>query len=193
MAITYPLDLPTHTKIQRIELTAINAVALSASPFTLASQAHAYGGERWDAVMTLPPMRRTDAEKWNAFFTALRGRWGTFLLGDTSCTQPRGTASSAIITGSLGARSVSVTMSGTLLAGDYIQLGTGSDATLHKVLEDQSGDGTLEIWPALRKARSGVSATLTSAQGLFRLVTPPSWAINSSGIYTAGFSAQEAI
>lgn len=193
MAISYPLALPTHTRFQRIELTAVNAVALSQSPFTFAAQAHAYSGERWEAVMTLPPMRRTDAEKWNAFFTALRGRWGTFLLGDTSCTQIRGTATSAVITGSLGARSVSVTMTGTLLAGDYIQLGSGGDATLHKVLEDQSGSGTLEIWPALRKARTSVSATLANAQGLFRLTTPPSWSIDSAGIYSAGFSAQEAI
>lgn len=192
MSITYPLALPTHTRFQRVELTAINTVALSQSPFTLVSQAHAYGGERWDAVMTLPAMRRTDAEKWNAFFTALRGRWGTFLLGDTSCTQPRGTATSATITGSLGDRSVTVTMSGTLLAGDYIQLGTGDDATLHKVLEDQSGSGTLEIWPALRKARSGASATLSNAQGVFRLTTPPSWSNGPEG-YSVGFSAQEAI
>ena len=84
-------------------------------------------------------------------------------------------------------------MTGTLLAGDYIQLGTGSDATLHKVLEDQSNGGTLEIWPALRKDRTGVAATLTNARGLFRLTSLPSWSIDGQGIYSMSFSAQEAI
>lgn len=193
MAITYPLALPTHTKIQRIELSAVNAVAISQSPFTFSTQVHSYSGERWDAVMTLPPMRRTDAEKWNAFFTSLRGPFGTFLLGDTSCSTPRGTATAATITGTSGSRSVTVAMTGTLLAGDYIQLGTGSDATLHKVLEDQSNGGTLEIWPALRKDRTGVAATLTNARGLFRLTSLPSWSIDGQGIYSMSFSAQEAI
>ena len=47
-------------------------------------------------------------------------------------------------------------MTGTLKAGDYIQIGAASDATLHKVLVDQDGDGTLEVWPKLRKDRTSV-------------------------------------
>jgi hypothetical protein len=194
MSITYPLSLPTHTGIRGIELRAVNAVAYSMSPFTFAGQTHAYAGQMWQADVTLPPMKLADAEQWIAFLISLRGQLGTFLLGDPLRTTPRGTATSATVSGSSGSGSVTVTMSGTLLAGDYIQLGTGDDSTLHKVLQDRSGSGTLEIWPALRKDRSAVSATLTSAKGLFRLSTnEQAWSINEASIYGVTFAAREAI
>ena len=194
MAISYPLTLPSHTGVRSIELRAINAVAYSASPFTFAGQVHAYSGQMWLADITLPAMRIADAETWLGFLLSLKGQYGTFLLGNPTCTAPRGTATSATVSGSAGSGSVSVTMSGTLLAGDYIQLGSGSDATLHKVLQDQSGSGTLEIWPSLRKARSSVSATLTNAKGLFRLSSnEQAWSVTEASTYGITFSAREAI
>ena len=194
MAISYPLTLPSHTGVRSIELRAINAVAYSASPFTFAGQAHAYSGQMWLADITLPAMRIADAETWLGFLLSLKGQYGTFLLGNPTCTAPRGTATSATVSGSAGSGSVSVTMSGTLLAGDYIQLGSGSDATLHKVLQDQSGSGTLEIWPSLRKARSSVSATLTNAKGLFRLSSnEQAWSVTEASTYGITFSAREDI
>jgi len=194
MAISYPLSLPTHTGVAEIELRAKNAVAYSQSPFTFAGQAHAYSGQTWLADVSLPPMQRADAEQWVAWLVSLRGQFGTFLLGDPLNTSPRGTASSATITGLTGDSSVSVTMTGTLLAGDYIQLGSAGTATLHKVLQDQSGSGTLEVWPAIRSDHSSASANLSSAQGRFRLSTnEQSWSINNASIYGISFSAMEAI
>lgn len=194
MAISYPLSLPTITDPRSIELRAVNAVAYSQSPFTFAGQAHAYQGQMWQADITLPPMRRTAAEQWIAFLLSLRGQFGTFLLGDTTCSSIRGTATSGTISGSAGDSSVTVSTAGTLLAGDMFQLGTGSDATLHKVLQDQDGSGTLEIWPALRKTRAGSDMTLTNARGLFRLSTnEQAWSINEASIYGITFGAMEAV
>ena len=192
--ISYPLALPTHTGIAQIELRASNAVAYSQSPFTFAGQAHAYSGQMWQADVTLPPMKRADAERWVAWLVSLRGQLGSFLLGDPLGANPRGTATAATISGAAGDNSVSVTMTGTLLAGDYLQLGSGATATLHKVLQDQSGNGTLEIWPALRSDKSGASADLSSAQGRFRLATnEQSWSINNASVYGISFSAMEKI
>lgn len=195
MAISYPISLPTTSiGIANISLGAENAVAVSSSPFTYKQQVIQHPGQRWTATVTIPPVRREFAEPWVAFLLALRGQVGTFLLGDPAGAAPRGTATSATITGTTGASSVSVTMTGTLLAGDYIQLGSGSDATLHKVVQDQNGSGTLEIWPALRKDRTAVSATLTSARGLFRLATnQQNWSINESSVYGITFDAVEAL
>jgi len=194
MAITYPLALPSHTGVAQIELRAINAVAYSRSPFTFSGQAHAYAGQMWQADITLPAMKRAEAEQWIAWLVSLRGQYGTFLLNDPSATSPRGTATSAQITGSTGDSSVTVAMTGTLLAGDYIQLGTGANARLHKVLQDQDGNGTLEIWPALRADQSAVSADLTSAAGLFRLSSnEQSWSVNEASIYGITFGAMEAL
>ena len=194
MAISYPISLPTSIGIANISLGAENAVAVSSSPFTYRQQVIQHPGQRWTATVSIPPVRREFAEPWVAFLLALRGQVGTFLLGDPAGAAPRGTATSATITGTTGASSVSVTMTGTLLAGDYIQLGSGSDATLHKVVQDQNGNGTLEIWPAIRKDRTAVAATLTSAKGLFRLATnQQNWSINESSVYGISFDAVEAL
>ena len=194
MALVYPLSLPTTIGIANIELRAQNAVAISRSPFTFATQVHAYSGQMWTASVAIPPVRKDLAEPWVAFLTALRGQYGTFLLGDPNNTSIQGTTTSATISGSAGSSSVTVTMVGTLLAGDYIQLGTGADSTLHKVLVDKTGNGTLEIWPALRKTRTSVAATLSNAKGLFRLSSNmQSWSINESSVYGIGFDCVEAI
>ena len=92
MAITYPLSLPSHTGIRSVELRATNAVAYSRSPFTFAGQAFAYPGQMWQADVTLPPMKRADAEQWIAWLVSLRGQLGTFTMGDPLCKTPRGTA-----------------------------------------------------------------------------------------------------
>jgi len=194
MAITYPLSLPATNSVSDITLTAINAVAYSRSPFTFTGQAHAYAGEMWSADITLKAMREADAEKWSAWLTALRGQFGTFLLGNPFRNSPRGTATAATIIGSAGARSVTVTKTGTLLAGDYFQLGTTTQARLYKVLEDSDGSGTLEIWPALRASASGVAADLTSPVGAFRLSSnEASWSVNNLAVYGITFGAVEAI
>ena len=199
MAITYPVALPTHTGIAQIELRAVNAVAYSQSPFTFAGQAHAYQGQMWQADVTLPPMKAADAEQWLGFLLSLRGQYGTFLLGDPLRTSLRGTATSCSITGSSGDNTVSATVpSGeTLLAGDYIQLGSAGTATLHKVLVDYTGTGSaadLEIWPAIRTTHTASSAILSNAKGNFRLSTnEQAWSINEASIYGITFGAMEAI
>ena len=194
MAISYPLTLPTNIGMSSIELRAVNTTAVSVSPFTYKQQTYSYDGERWEADITLPPMNRDDAESWVSFLMSLRGKVGSFLLYDPSAKNIRGTATSATITGALGASSVAVTMTGTLKAGDYIQLGSASDATLHKVLQDQSGTGTLEIWPKLRKARSNVSADLTNSSGVFRLsANETSWSVNNASFFGISFGATEVI
>ena len=194
MAINFPSSLPTSTGVAQIELRAINAVAYSRSPFTFAGQAHAYAGQMWQADITLPAMKRAEAEQWIAFLVSLRGQYGTFLLNDPSATSPRGTATAATITGDTGDSSVTVAMTGTLLAGDYIQLGSGSSARLHKVLQDQDGSGTLEIWPALRADHTTTSAVLTSAAGMFRLSSnEQSWSVNEASVYGITFGAMEAL
>lgn len=199
MAITYPLSLPNQTTIRSVEFRAINAVAYSQSPFTYVGQTHAYTGQQWAVDINLKPMRRDDAEAWVAWLISLRGRFGTFLLSDPISNSIRGTATAATISGSAGDNTVSATVTSghTLKAGDFLSLGTGSDSTLHKVLEDYTGTGSaadLEIWPALRKARSGVSADLTSAQGLFRLTSNEvTYSVSELAVYGISFGAAEVV
>ena len=92
MAISYPLNTPTNIGIANIAFSAENAVAISQSPFTYAQQIVSHPGQRWGASISLPPMKRQDAEYWVAFLLSLKGQAGTFLLGDPNCVAPQGTA-----------------------------------------------------------------------------------------------------
>ena len=206
MTISYPLSLPTHTGIRSIEFRAINAVAYSRSPFTFQGQAFAYAGQMWQADITLPAMKRSDAEKWIAWLVSLRGQLGTFLLGDPLGCTARGAATGTPLVngssqtgGSLVIDGAATSVTGWLKAGDYIQLGTGSSATLHKVLQDANSDGsgnvTLDIWPHIRTAPADNSTvTVSNTKGLFRLSSnEQSWSINEASIYGLTFGAMEAV
>ena len=194
MAITYPLNTPTTIGIEAITLRAVNSVTTSQSPFTYKQQVVDFGGQRWEASVSIPSTRRDLAAEWATLLVALRGPVGTFLLGDPDYATNRGDASSCVVTGSAGDATVSVVMTGTLKAGDYIQLGSGSSARLHKVLLDQTGDGSLEIWPSLRSDYSSSSATLTNTKGLFRLKQNTSeWSINNASAYGISFEAVEVV
>jgi len=194
MSISYPLSLPTSIGIAQIELKAMNSVATSQSPFTYKQQILSHGGQRWEANVTIPTVRRDKAAEWKAFLIALKGQIGTFLLQDPDYDEPRGDVSACTLTGSAGDSSVSVVMTGTLKAGDYIQLGSASSAKLHQVLQDQTGDGTLEIWPDLRSDYTSTSVTFNNPKGVFRLSTNmSSWSINNASAYGISFEAVEAI
>lgn len=205
MSITYPLDLPTSIGIAEIELTASNAVAVSRSPFTFATQTHGYSGQAWSASVTIPSVRRDLAAPWKAFLTSLRGPVGRFLMGDPDYKAPQGLAAtfpgSPAITdqsgGTITVTGASANKTNWLLAGDYIQIGTGMNSTLHQVLQnastDNSGSTVLEVWPGVRGTRSG-NITINNPRGLFRLAgNETTWSINNSSAYGISFEAIEAI
>jgi hypothetical protein len=192
LAISYPLNTPTTIGFESIELRVVNAVATSQSPFTYKQQIVSHGGQRWEASVNIPPVRRDLAAEWKAFLTALKGQTGTFLLGDPDYSSPRGDVSSCTLSGSAGDETATVVMTGTLKAGDYIQLGSGSTAKLHQVLIDQTGDGNLEIWPKLRTDYTDETVIFSNPKGIFRLSSNmTSWNINSSSAYGISFEAVE--
>lgn len=209
MAISYPLSLPTASGIARVNLRAVNAVSISESPFTFKQQVIAHTGQRWEAEISMPPMQRADAEQWISFLVSLNGVKGTFLLGDPNASTARGSASTTpgtpVVNGadqtgdSLTIDGCPASATGYLKAGDYIQLGGGSTATLHKVLTDVdtngSGQATLDVWPYIRTAPADDATVVVSdAKGLFRLGSNQTdWAINEAAFYGVTFPAVEAI
>ena len=194
MALSYPLATPTTIGIESIELRAVNAVAVSQSPFTYKQQVISHGGQKWEASVNIPSVHRDKAAEWKAMLVGLKGQAGTFLLGDPDYATPQGTVSSCVLTGNAGEDNATVVMTGTLKAGDYIQLGGGSSAKLHQVLLDQDGDGTIQIWPSLRSTYSSATVTFNSPKGVFRLATNmTSWSINNASIYGISFEAVEAV
>jgi len=209
MAISYPLSLPTSIGIASITLGAENAVAISQSPFTYSQQIVQHPGQRWTASVSLPPLRRDLMEPWVAFLLSLKGQYGTFLLGDPNCATPRGSASvtpgTPVVKGAsqtgdeLDIDGLPTSVTGYLLAGDYIQLGTAGTSTLHKILTDVnsngSGEATLDLWPSIRTAPlDNATVVVSAAKGKFRLANNiQQWEINNMSNYGITFDCVEAI
>lgn len=208
MAITYPLSLPTVTGIATIELRAVNTVAVSSSPFTFATQVHEYQGKAWQADVTLPPMKREEAEQWVAWLLSLKGQLGTFYLGDPNNATPLGSArdsDTVLVNGAVSSGntididSAPASTTDFLKAGDYLQIGTGTSRQLFKVLTDvdtnASGEATVDVWPNVRTSiADNASVTVESTQGLFRLSNnDTNWSINDASFYGITFGAIEAI
>lgn len=208
MAESFPLSTP-NTDIASIRFVAKNAVAVSTSPFTYSQQVYRHQGSGWEVDVSLPAMKRAQAEEWVSFLLRLRGQYGTFLLSDPNGLIPRGsagdTAGNPVVNGAsqtgdfLAIDGLPVSVSGYLLAGDYIQLGSGATATLHKVLEDvnsnSAGEATLNLFPAIRTAPADNAViTVENCVGAFRLASnETSWDINTATVYGISFGATEAI
>jgi hypothetical protein len=172
----------------------VNVTAISRSPFTLKQQVIAHPGQVWEVDVQLPKLLRSDAAQWVGCLSSLYGSVGTFLLGDPDAVTPRGTISAGTLTGVAGSSSPVTVQTGTLLAGDYIQLGTGSSTKLHMAVQDRDGDGVLEIWPALRQDYTAETMIFTSPKGLFRKADPvQQYSINEVSSYGVSFTAIEVL
>lgn len=182
MTISFPLSLPSVGGIRQITFRPLSMVGLSESPFTFEQQAYVHQGERWAADVVLSGMNRANAEEWIGFLLALNGREGYFLLGDPAGTAARGTwAGGSPLVNGAGQTGKTLAVDGlsagaTTKAGDWLQLGSGSSARLHKISQGGTANGsgqlTLDIWPRLRASPADNDAvTIASPQGVFRLAS----------------------
>lgn len=209
MAITYPLALPTTIGVGNITLRAVNITSVSESPFTFSQQVFKHPGERWEASVSIPVSKADIAEDWVTFLVSLKGRVGTFLMGDPNRVVARGSAATAPgiplvngagqLGGSVNIDGLPVSVTGYLLKGDYIQIGGGINARLHKVLNNVDsnalGQATLDIWPGIRiTVGDNAVVGVYGARGLFRLASSyHEWNIDNESKYSISFEAVEVI
>jgi hypothetical protein len=205
--ITYPLSLPPTPGWVKVNLVASNVVGLSISPFTLQAQTYQWPGEGWSASVSLPPMTQSTAEAWVTFLVSLRGTLGTFYIGDPLHLAPRGVATGTpVVNGAQSAMSTTLATRGwtasvtnIFLAGDYIQLGTGVQQRIYKVLtnanSDGSGDATFDIFPVLREGVSDDQPlTLINPAGTFRLTKDArQFDMNEAKQFGIDFECEEAL
>lgn len=208
MALTYPISLPDTTSIQEVEFQQNSIVAVTRSEFTGSQQVHKHDGQWWTVHGVIVPKTRTSGDDWAGFFMSLNGSEGTFLLGDPHGATAKGSASSApgtpLVNGASQTGDQLVmdgapnSVTGYLLRGDWIQLGSASSARLYRIKEDAdsngSGEITLEIWPDLRSSPGTNDAIIVAnTLGVFRLTDAPSYRINAGHFYIQNFTAAEAI
>lgn len=205
MPISYPLNFPS-VGIRNVTIRARTVVGLNSSPFTGQQQVYKHQGQWWEMEVTLPPMKRADAEQVAAFLVKLNGRFGTFTFGDPLNTAPRGVGTGTPLVNGAGQTGTDLVTdgwtpdtTGILKAGDWIQLGTGSSSRLHKVLDDVNSDGsgnaTLTLFPDLRTSPADNAAiTVSSPKGLWRLAANEvDYSIDEASIYGMTFACVEAL
>jgi len=179
-------------------------VAQSISPFSLVTQEQEHDGQALEMAMQLPPMKRAQAEEWVAFLLRLHGKRGTFYMTPPGGGTPRGSIlGTPMVSGPSQTGDVLVvdgwtpSATGVLLAGDWIQLGTGATSRVHKVLEnaDASAGGvtSLRLWPSLRESPGNNSAVVvTNPVGVFKLLSNDAqWDVGLAQVYGISLAARE--
>ena len=205
MAYTYPLTFPS-IGIKSINIRAQTIVGASVSPFTGQQQVYRHQGQWWEMEVTMPAMKRDEAEQVASFLLKMNGRYGTFLLGDKANTAPRGVGTGTPLvygadqTGDqLITDGWTASTTGILKAGDWIQIGLGSASRLHKVLDDVNSDAdgiaTLNISPNLRYSPAdNLGITVNSPKGQWRLAAnETNFSIDEASIYGITFACVEAL
>lgn len=162
-----------------------SATSISQSPFTYDQQVYQHQGVRWEAEVTLPPLKRSDAKQVEAFFAALRGQANTFTLGNPLHNT---TATGTITAGTKGATTVTGTTAGAV-TGDYFEIG----GALYIITDKTSS--TIDIMPPLRTAiTTSTTLDFTLPVGTWRLASNEiGWNINSASLYGFTFACVEAI
>jgi len=170
--------------IQSMTMRLRSATAISQSPFTFDQQTYQHQGVRWEAEVTLPPMKRADAKQLEAFFASLRGQANTFTLGNPL----HNTTATGTATGAINATTVTGSFTGAV-AGDYFEIGSA----LYIVTEVNSSS-SIDIMPPLRVAASSSPLDFTLPKGTWRLASNEiGWSINQASLYGFTFACVEAI
>ena len=202
---SYPLTLPTATGIITQNFSLTRAVAVTTSPFTFQTQVHQHQGEFWRTVISLPPMLRANANLWLSFLLQLRGRRGTFKIGDQDAKTITGTATGTIRVNGASQTGNQVALDGftadranVFKAGDYIQIGSYLYMVIADVSANSSGEADVKIEPALRSSIETINDDTTvvysNTTTLMRLDTNElGWQTDKVSKYGISFSASEAL
>jgi len=155
---SYPLTFPTNVGVQTQRFSLVRTVAVSSSPFTGQDQVVQHEGEFWTTQIKFPPMLKVNAAPIIAFLLQLRGRRGTFALGDQDRKTIQGVATGTIRVNGASQTGNQVALDGfanstnnVFKAGDYIQINSYLYMVTEDVNSNGSGEANVKIEPALRQ------------------------------------------
>jgi len=131
-SVVFPLEPPLLPGPASLKFRQQSLVAVVPSVYTKQEQVQEFPAEWWEIEFSHPPMLQQKARAWCAFLGALRGRAGTFLVGDRSLPIPQGFGGSPDVTvngGSQSGRTLSLSFGAgsanqvVMRSGDYLQIG----------------------------------------------------------------------
>ena len=202
---SYPLTLPTATGIQTQRFALTRIVGVSQSPFTRQEQVIQHQGEYWSATVQLPPMLKDNASQWLAFLLQLRGRRGTFKLGDQDRKTIQGVATGTIRVNGASQTGNQIALDGFALstnnvfkAGDYIQINSYLYMVTEDVNSNGSGEADVKIEPSLRSGLETIAdddtVLYTNTTTLMRLDSNEvAWDTDQVSKYGISFACSEAL
>ena len=202
---SYPLTLPTVTGIKTQNWAMERVVAVTESPFTNQEQVFEHEGAQWKATFTLPPMKKESASVWLAFLMSLRGRRGTFKIGDQDRKTIQGTATGTVLVRGAAQTGNAINLDGftasranVFLAGDYIQINSYLYMVSANVTANGSGEATVYVEPSLRTGIEAINDNTTviysNTTTVMRLDTNfTNWDSNHVSVYGISFSCSEAL
>tara|TARA_R100001460_G_scaffold72732_1_gene113530 strand:- start:9 stop:635 length:627 start_codon:yes stop_codon:yes gene_type:complete len=202
---SYPLTLPTVTGVKTQNWGLNRVVAVTESPFTNQQQVFEHEGAQWRTTMTLPPMKKDSAAVWLAFFMSLRGRRGTFKLGDQDRKTIQGVATGTIRVNGASQTGNQVALDGfanstnnVFKAGDYIQINSYLYMVIEDVNSNGSGEADVKIEPALRSGIETINDDTTvlysNTTTIMRLDTNEfNWDTNQVSVYGISFACSEVL
>ena len=202
---SYPLTLPTVTGVRTQNWGLNRVVAVTESPFTNQQQVFEHDGAQWTTTMTLPSMKKDSASIWLAFFMSLRGRRGTFKLGDQDRKTIQGVATGTIRVNGASQTGNQVALDGfanstsnVFKAGDYIQINSYLYMVIENATSNGSGQANVKIEPALRSGIETINDDTTvlysNTTTLMRLDNNEfNWDTNQVSVYGISFSCSEAL
>jgi hypothetical protein len=207
MTISYPLAFPTSFGFSTFTIGLDHAISVSESEFTFEQQVQEHDGTAWEISGSLELLNREQAEEYNAFLAALSGRKGTFTVTPAGSGTARGVATGTPLVKGAGQTGQSLDtdgwttgVTGILKVGDFFQLGSGSTATLHRVIiadvnSDGSGNATIEFAPKIVTAPADNAViTVSNPVGVFRMKDNLlSVEIRPPNTHSVRFSARQAL
>ena len=202
---SYPLTLPTATGITTQNFGLQRVVSVTESPFTDQEQVYEHEGAKWTATFSLPPMLKNNASIWLAFLMSLRGRRGTFKIGDQDRKTIQGVATGTILvngasqTGNaINLDGFAVSTSNVFKAGDYIQINSYLYMVSANVNSNGSGEATVYVEPSLRSGietiNDNTTVIYTNTTTIMRLDTNDlNWDTNKVSVYGISFACGESL
>ena len=202
---SYPLTFPTVSGVSTQRFALVRTVAVSSSPFTGQDQVVQHEGEYWTTQISFPPMLKDKAAQIIAFLLQLRGRRGTFSIGDQDRKTIQGVATGTIRVNGASQTGNQVALDGfanstsnVFKAGDYIQINSFLYMVTEDVTSNSSGEANVKIEPALRQGIETIADDATvvysNTKTIMRLDSnETAWDTDQVSKYGISLSATEAL
>ena len=186
------------TLVQSLERRLATSVALATSPFTGTSQVQDWGGAWWEYELEMAMTQGAPARQLSAFFAALGGARGRFLLRDPSHLPPLGGGVPYVTEVPADRHTLRTAGWGLGVgAGSFFALGAGATTRFYQLTEDVSPLGSealLRFVPALRSLPPlGAILEVQEPEVLLRLTGPVPTRIARADSHRFTLSAREAL